>query len=154
MAFPIKTILCPIDFDENSIEALDAAAQMARESDAALEVLHVVPLIIQPGGTPIYVDVYTAQEQESQAKLVALARTHLAGVKCELRTTVAEPAAAILHAQKTVGADVIVMSTHGRRGLAHFILGSVAERVVREAQCPVITIRGHYAAHQPAATPT
>jgi nucleotide-binding universal stress UspA family protein len=152
MAYPFKKILCPLDFDENSIAALDVAAEMARESDATLEVLHVVPLIIQAGGTPIYVDVYTAQEQESQAKLVALAKTHLGGLKCELRTTIAEPSAAILHAEKTVGADIIVMSTHGRRGLAHFFLGSVAERVVREAQCPVLTIRGDYAAQQPAST--
>jgi len=150
MAYPFKKILCPVDFDENSTAALDAAAEMARQSDAMVEVLHVVPIIVQPGGTPIYVDVYTAEEQESQAKLVELAKTHLAGVKYELKTTVAQPSAAILHAQKAAAADVIVMSTHGRRGLAHFFLGSVAERIVREAQCPVLTIRGHHAAQQPA----
>lgn len=152
MAYPFKKILCPIDFDDNSLAALDAAAKMARESDATVEVLHVVPIIVQPGGTPIYVDVYTAEEQASQAKLVELAKTHLAGVKFELRTTVAQPSAAILHAQQNVGADVIVMSTHGRRGLAHLFLGSVAERVVREARCPVLTIRGHHAAEETAAT--
>ena len=146
MAYPFKKILCPIDFDENSFAALDAAATMARQWDATVEVLHVVPIIIQPGGTPIYIDVYTAQEQEAQAKLLELAKTHLAGVKYELRTTVAQPAAAILRAQQKDNADVIVMSTHGRRGLTHLILGSVAERVVREAQCPVLTIRGHYGA--------
>ena len=150
MAYPFKKILCPLDFDENSIAALDAAAEMARESDATVEVLHVVPIIIQAGGTPIYIDAYTAEEQDSQAKLVELAKTHLAGVKYELKTTVAQPSAAILHAQKTTGADVIVMNTHGRRGLAHLFLGSVAERVVREAQCPVLTIRGPHAAQQPA----
>lgn len=143
MTYPFKKILCPIDFDDNSIAALDAAAEIARASDATLEVLHVIPIIIQPGGTPLYVDVYTAEENDSKMKLVELAKAHLAAVKCELKTTVAQPAAAILHAQKETGADVIVMSTHGRRGLAHLILGSVAERVVREAPCPVLTIHGH-----------
>lgn len=152
MAYPFKKILCPIDFDENSIAALDAAAEMARQFDATVEVLHVVPIIVQAGGTPIYIDVYTAQEQEAQAKLQELAKTHLTGVKYELKTSVAQPSAAILHAQKTLGADVIVMSTHGRRGLSHIFLGSVAERVVREAQCPVLTIRGHHAAEETAAT--
>ena len=150
MAYPFKKILCPIDFDENSIAALDAAAEIARQSDATVEVLHVVPIIMQASGMPIYVDVYTQQEKDSQAKLVELARTHLAGLKYKLDTSVAEPWAAILHAQKADGADVIVMSTHGRRGLSHFFLGSVAERVVREATCPVLTIRGHHAAEQTA----
>ena len=151
MAYPFKKILCPIDFDENSIAALDAAGEIARQSDATVEVLHVVPIIMQASGMPIYVDVYTQQEKDSQARLMELAKTHLAGMKYEkyeLETTVAQPAAAILHAQKTTGADVIVMGTHGRRGLAHFFLGSVAERVVREAQCPVLTIRGHHVAEQ------
>jgi nucleotide-binding universal stress UspA family protein len=141
MALTFKKILCPIDFDENSIAALDAAAAIARQSDATLEVLHVVPIVIQPGGSPIYVDVYSVEEQSSKAKLIELATSHLAGVRFELRTTVGQPAAAILHAQKKLGTDLIVMATHGRHGLAHFFLGSVAERVVREADCPVLTIR-------------
>jgi universal stress protein A len=152
MAGSFKKILCPVDFDENSIAALDAAASMAHESDAVVEVLHVVPIIIQPGGMPIYLDVYTAEEKDSQVKLAALAKAHLGGVNYELRTTVAQPSAAILHAQKTLGADVIVMGTHGRRGLAHFLTGSVAERIVREAQCPVLTIRAHHAAEESATT--
>ncbi len=146
MTYPFKKILCPVDFDHNSIAALDAAAEMARESDATLEVLHVIPIIVQPGITPVYVDVYTPEEEASKAKLVALGKTHLAGLKYELRTIVAQPSAAILHAQKTLGADVIVMSTHGRRGLSHLFMGSVAERVVREATCPVLTIRAAHTA--------
>lgn len=151
MAYPFKKILCPIDFDENSIAALDAAAEIARHSDATVEVLHVVPIIMQGGVMPVYVDVYTQQEKDSQARLMELAKTHLAGLKYKLETSVAEPWAAILHTQKANGANVIVMSTHGRRGLSHFFLGSVAERIVREAPCPVLTIRGHHSAEQTAA---
>ncbi len=146
MTYPFKKILCPVDFDHNSIAALDAAAQMARENDATIEVLHVIPIIVQSGGTPVYVDVYTAEEEAAKAKLLTLAKAHLSDVKYELRTTVAQPSAAILHAQKNLGADVIVMSTHGRRGLSHLFMGSVAERVVREATCPVLTIRASHTA--------
>jgi len=141
MALSLTKILCPIDFDPNSIVALDTAAEIARDSGGTLEVLHVVPIDIQPGEAPIYVDVYSVQEQESKAKMKELARTHLAGVNYELRTAVAQPAVAILHAQRTLNSDIIVMGTHGRRGFAYLILGSVAERVVREAECPVLTVR-------------
>jgi len=145
-----QKILCPIDFDDNSFAALDIAAQLARDTGGTLEVLHVIPIIAQTTAAG-YVDVYPAEEAESKAKLVELARTHLAGVKYELRTAVAQPTAAILHAHKNLSADLIVMGTHGRRGLSHFLLGSVAERVVREAECPVLTIREHHCAPQSAA---
>ena len=146
MAYPFKKILCPIDFDDNSIAALDAAAEMARQAGATIEIFHAVPIAIQPSEAPIFIEVSTTYEQESRAKLVEIAKTHLAGVKYELKTvTVAQPSAAILHEQKTLGADVIVMSTHGRTGLSHLFLGSVAEHVLREAQCPVLTIRSHNA---------
>ncbi len=152
MTYPFKKILCPVDFDHNSIAALDAAAEMARQNDGALEVLHIIPIVIQPGDAPIYVDLYTPEEEVSKAKLTELAKTHLLGVKHELRTMVGQPAAAILHAQKTFDADVIVMSTHGRRGLSHLFMGSVAERVVREAACPVLTIRPSHTAEAVEAT--
>ncbi len=65
----------------------------------------------------------------------------MAGVKCELMVELGEPAESILRTQKNLGMDVIVMATHGRKGLRRFVLGSVAERVVREARCPVLTLR-------------
>lgn len=149
MTYPFKKILCPVDFDTNSIAALDAAAEMARQNDGALEVLHVIPIMVEPGTTSFYVNLYTPEEEASKAKLTELAKTHLSDVKYTLRTAIGQPAAAILHAQKTLDADVIVMSTHGRRGLSHLFMGSVAERIVREATCPVLTIRPTHTAEQP-----
>ena len=150
MPVQFKKILCPIDFDDNSIAALDIAAQLVRETDGTLEVLHVIPMVIQPEASG-YIDVYTAEEEASRNKLRELAATHLKGVKFELRTAVAQPAAAILHSAKTLSADLIVMGTHGRHGLSHLLIGSVAERVVREAECPVLTIRENPADRRPAA---
>ena len=141
MPFPYRRILCPIDFDENSLSALSTAAEIAREHDGTVYVLHVVPLIVQPTAMPVYVDLYKGQEEAAHRKLVEIAHKRLAGLKYELMTQVGEPAGAILKAARKTRADVIVMATHGRRGFKHFFLGSIAEIVLREASCPVLTTR-------------
>jgi nucleotide-binding universal stress UspA family protein/predicted transcriptional regulator len=141
MAFPFRRILSPVDFDENSLAALAVAAQVAAESQGTIFLLHVVPMIIPPAGMPLYVDVYKDQEKVAKEKLTKIAADRLKGVKHEIVTGLADPAGAILKTARKVAADVIVMATHGRRGLSHVLLGSVAERVVREAPCPVLTVR-------------
>ena|SRR5579871_6739158 len=146
MAFPFKKILCPVDFDDNSLAALEVAIQLARHADGVIHVLHVVPMIIPPTGTPIYVDLYKEQEQVARDKLKELSHKRLSAVKHELLVHTGEPAAAILSAQRRTGSDVIVMATHGRKGFSRVILGSVAEIVMRESLCPVLTIRNVTAA--------
>jgi nucleotide-binding universal stress UspA family protein/predicted transcriptional regulator len=141
MPFPYRRILCPIDFDENSLSALSTAAEIAREHDGTVYVLHVVPLIVQPTAMPVYVDLYKGQAEAAHHKLLEIARRRLAGLKYELMTQVGEPSGAILKAARKTHADVIVMATHGRRGFKHFFLGSIAEIVLREANCPVLTTR-------------
>jgi len=140
-----KRILCPIDFDENSLAALTAAADLARSSDGTVYVLHVVPMIVQPTAMPVYVDIYKSQEETAWARLRDIARKDLAGVKFELVVQMGEPAGAIIRAQKKVNPDLVVMATHGRRGFSRFFLGSVAEVVLRESTCPVLTVRGQAA---------
>jgi len=138
-----QRILCPIDFDDNSIAALATAADLARRFDGTVYVLHVVPMIVQPIAMPVYVDIYKSQEETAWARLKDIARKELAGIKCELIVKMGEPAATIIRAQKNVNANLIVMATHARRGFSRFFLGSVAEMVLRESPCPVLTIRGH-----------
>jgi universal stress protein A len=138
-----QRILCPIDFDDNSLAALSTAADLARRSDGTVYVLHVVPMIVQPTAMPVYVDLYKSQEETAWAHLKDIALKELAGVKYELMVKMGEPAGTIIRAQKNVDAHLIVMATHARRGWSHFFLGSVAEVVLREAACPVLTIRGH-----------
>lgn len=145
MSLSYQRILCPIDFDDNSIAALGTAADLARRSDGTLYVLHVVPMIVQPTAMPVYVDIYKSQEDTAWARLKDLARKDLAGIKFELVVKMGEPAETIVRTEKKVKADLIVMATHGRRGFSRFFLGSVAEIVLREASCPVLTIRGHAA---------
>lgn len=143
MAFPFKKILCPVDFDDNSTAALKSAAEIALQNDGTVHVLHVVPMVVQPMGAPVYVDLYQGQEQAARAKLTEIAGKQLLGIKYELMTRIGEPASAILKAQRQLSADVLVIGTHGRRGFSRLFLGSVAEKVIREASCPVLTVRSH-----------
>lgn len=161
MAFPYRRILSPIDFDDNSVAALETAGQIARREDGVVLALHIVPTVMAPTGMPVYVDLYKGQEEAAQDKLKELARRHLAGVKYELLTHRGDPANAIVQAQRKLRADLIVLSTHARRGVSRLLLGSVAEAVLREANCPVLTVRqampdrslvGHWMTQNPVTT--
>jgi nucleotide-binding universal stress UspA family protein len=143
MSFPFRTILCPVDFDDSSMCALDTAADFARQNDGVVWVLHVVPMIVPPTGMPVYVDLYKGQHEAASAKLAEIAHKRLGGIKFELLTQLGDPAGVILSAEKRTHADLIVMSTHGRRGFSRFFLGSVAELVLRESTCPVLTVRSN-----------
>jgi acetoin utilization protein AcuB len=141
MSFPFRRILNPVDFDDNSLAALEVAAQMARENDGTVLLFHVVPMVIVPAHMPVYVDLYKGQEETAREKLRELAAKRLSGIKYELLTHLGEPAGAIIRTAKRSAADVIVMATHGRRGFSRVMLGSTAEMVLREAPCPVLCVR-------------
>jgi nucleotide-binding universal stress UspA family protein len=83
MAQQFCRILCPVDFDDNSMEALDTAANLARENNGTVFVLHVVPMILTPTAMPVYVDLYKGQEETARAKLLEIAHKRLAGLKYE-----------------------------------------------------------------------
>lgn len=140
MSFPYRRVLVPVDFDGQSIAAIETAAQIVRQNDGVALVMHVVPMMIPPTGMPGYVDLYRGQEETARVRLTELAHRHLAGLKYELFVHVGEPAASILRAEKRLAADLVVMATHGRRGFSRVFLGSVAEMVLREATCPVLTV--------------
>jgi universal stress protein A len=81
-------------------------------------------------------------EKVSKEKLQEIAQERLkGGIRYEILTRVGDAAKSILEVAEEVGAELIVMATHGRSGISHFFLGSVAEQVVREAPCPVLTLR-------------
>ena len=140
MAYPFKAILSPVQFDDNSMAALSVAKELALTYGATIYVLYVVPIILVPGEGYI---VYSLEEQEQNAKkaLAEMAQQHLSSVKYEILTKIGEIAKSVLDVAHEIRADLIVMATHWRSGIPHFFLGSVAEKVVREAQCPVLTVR-------------
>jgi len=141
MAFQYRRILNPIDFDETSIRAVETAADLARQGDGTVLLFHVVPMILPPAGSPVYVDVYKGQEETARQKLEEISHRYLRGIKYEISTHMGDPAASILRAATSLAADLIVMATHGRSGFTRVFLGSVAEVVLREAPCPVLTVR-------------
>jgi nucleotide-binding universal stress UspA family protein len=141
-----KKILCPIDFSDASRAALETAADLARRFGATLTLLHAYPV---PGYT--FPDGSFVASSKMLDELADQARRHLeewkaiadtlglAGV--EAVTAVGEPAHEIVTWAREKGADLVVVGTHGRTGLTHALMGSVAERVVRRSPCPVLTVR-------------
>jgi len=133
-------VLCAIDFGQGSLKALDLAGRIAMENDAALYLLHVCPTVVVPLSGPITA---TAEVEESaRKKLGETAARQLAKIPYELLVVTGDPARRIVEIQSAVGADLVVMGTFARRGVPRFFLGSVADRVVRAAACPVLTVKG------------
>ena len=141
MRFPYKKILCAVDFDENSLVALDEAIELARHFKASILMVHVVPLIVQFGEVPIGYELYEQQQKAARARLDEIAAKRLSGIEHEIAVYTGDVVGSILEALAKSAADLVVMATHGRSGFAHLFLGSVAEGVVRKAACPVLTIR-------------
>jgi nucleotide-binding universal stress UspA family protein len=135
-----------VTFDPNSAEALAHAAALAMNSGATtlylLHVLQINPLTAQ-GAAQGFAgkDFYDSQVEAAHARLQERAQIIPASVKRELAVEIGEPAHSIIEAQQRLGADLVVMATHGRRGIKHLVLGSIAERVVRESTAPVLTVR-------------
>jgi universal stress protein A len=143
MAYPYRSILNPIQFDDPSLLALGYARQLAMDSGATLHILHVVEKFPALGEPEVSENDNIRSEDEARVRLTDIANQHLSGVKYQVHVAAAAPRAlakAVVQVASEVDADLIVMKTHGRRGLSHFILGSVSEEVVRIAPCPVLTL--------------
>lgn len=144
--FRIKSILVPIDFSEYSKKALRYAVRFAKEFGASLTLLHVFEPLIQPpeGYGVLQVPVIDggALQKEAAARLTSLAQEEieeLVPVKSVVRS--GRPYNEIVMDAKERKVDLIIIATHGYTGLTHLLLGSTAERVVRHAPCPVLTVR-------------
>ena len=134
-------ILCPVDF-EHSLDALDFAIRLANQNNATLCALNVAAIPMGAAELSSSADPEPFWEVTARTRLELLAEEKLVSVvKHELMTRSGDPAVGILQAAIDAGVDLIVMATHGRKGLSHFFVGSVAEQVVRESRCPVLTIR-------------
>lgn len=135
-----RIILSPIDFDENSLKALQTAAELARLAGATVCVLHVLPSE-SSSLTQGQVDACVAQEQVAKERLMAICHDHLDDLRYEVLTRTGDPAIAIIRVEEELKADLVVIATHVSRSKPKAFPGSVAERVVRESICPVVTVR-------------
>lgn len=143
----LRQVLVPTDFSECSGVALRYGLALAKRFGSTLHVLHAVP---NPFDQPWAAEVYAIPQAEferlarddAHQRLAALAAEH--GLPADRLRTVATsgaPFLAILQYAREAGIDLIVMGTHGRGAVAHLLIGSVAENVVRKAPCPVLTVR-------------
>ncbi len=143
----IERILVPLDFSESSVEALHFALPFARETGARLDLLHVIESIPAAFGPPGELG-YPPPPPEKEAQRAAAARLEqLAAAEVRrpvhAKTLVKEgtPAQVIKETAADLRSDLLILSTHGHTGLKRFFLGSTAEKVVRRAPCPVLTVR-------------
>ena len=142
MTSALKKILVATDFSDASDEALAQAIELGKQVGAAMEIVHVRELgsgefpfgPLYPkdaAGVIAYADLELARRRD---------RAVSAGLQCHHRCLEGTAASEIVRRAEETTADLIVVGTHGRRGLAHALLGSVAERVVQTAGCPVLTV--------------
>jgi nucleotide-binding universal stress UspA family protein len=140
-----KNLLVPFDFSEYSEHALDYAVEMAGKLGATIHLLHVIsiptagfPEVVVPLNASV-IDNMVVDYQRELDKIADARRKSVPVGNVQVR--MGDARELILHGAEEVGADMIVMGTHGRRGFKRALMGSVAETVVRSAPCPVLTIR-------------
>ena len=146
----INRILIPIDFSEVSLQALDYTVELGKPFGAELVAVHVVEPIYYATPADVYgpsanLGMLLEEQQRVAAEQLAELEERLMkrGAKIETVLESGVPYQKIIEAAEQRKVDLIVMATHGRTGLSHLLLGSVAERVVRSAACPVLTVRGY-----------
>ena len=149
--FPLKKILCPLDFSDFSVRALKTAVELADKFNAKIILCHIVTDIPTMDTAYDAID-YQPQLQNIQAfiqemqtvsnnQLDELARKYVKSVPYEKKVATGMPADEIIRIAEEEKVDLIVLTTHGRTGLSRIFMGSVAEGVTRHAPCPVLSIR-------------
>jgi nucleotide-binding universal stress UspA family protein len=146
MAMDIRHILAPMDFSDYSKDAIHYALELAQTFGAKLPLLHVVELPPYPieGFVPstMGADLLNDLERQASAELAqVLPQAQEAKIEVTRSVVIGSPFQKIIETAEAEHVDLIVMATHSRTGLSHLIIGSVAERAVRTAPCPVLTIR-------------
>jgi nucleotide-binding universal stress UspA family protein len=144
-----RTLLVPTDFSACSDAALAEAGRIAAAVGGRVHVIHAVELaggltpetLVQPANRKERTSVDAYVKQETLPRVVAQAARALGPVAHGCRVAFGKPADAVLEVAREVGADLIVVGTHGRTGLRALVLGSVAESIVRRADVPVLTVR-------------
>lgn len=141
----IRRILCPTDFSPTARRAIDYAIVMAKAMGAEIVLLHVIPDMGYPmrsfGTVSAFPNLREEIHKRGAEELAEL--TASLGTDVKIATELRDGAShhAIIDCAKDIAADMIVIGTHGHTGIKHMLLGSTAEKVVRSAECPVLTVR-------------
>ena len=142
----IKNILVPIDFSDYSKNALRYAVQFAKQFKAKMYLIYVVEPMIYPAdfsmGQVAIPSMDSDLQNRADEELKSLAKNFIeSSIKSETIIRTGKPFVEINETAKEVDADLIIMATHGHTGVEHLLFGSTAEKVVRKAPCPVLTLR-------------
>lgn len=143
MPHDFKTILCPTDFSEQSYHAIEYAEGFAKPADGVVLLTHIIHVpsgeLYQPDGHTL---TFGEARQRATAQLEDVHRTHLGNYpKCELLVEIGEPYEQLMNIATQRKVDLIIIATHGRTGIAHLVMGNVAEKIIRHAPCPVFVVR-------------
>ncbi len=141
--FKIHTILCPVDFSDASKKAVRYAQEFAGNMGASVYLLNVVeprPMAVDVSlnYVPFEADLEKAAKEDLE---VVLGEFHRAGLRAECGVQIGNPADVILDNVDKLNVNLIIMGSHGKKGLSRLIMGSVAETVVRKANCPVLIVK-------------
>lgn len=139
-----KLILVPTDFSENAGQALDYACELAVKVGAKVHVVHAVtspPSALQVALSEEMIEGFLKEHREELEKLVEGRRASTGANIGGYSVEVGDPRDLIVNTAKEIGAEMIIMGTQGRRGLARMVMGSVAEDVIRHSPCPVLAVR-------------
>ena len=146
METTIKKVLVPIDFSDYSKSALKYAVNFAKSFNAEIILIYVVEPVIYPPdfsmGQIAMPSINTEWDDRAKEELQKLAKSEIVGtenVKTIIKT--GKPFVEIIETAKEENVDLIIIATHGRSGVEHILFGSTAEKVVRKAPCPVLTLR-------------
>jgi nucleotide-binding universal stress UspA family protein len=144
---PFKAILCPIGFNGNYAGVLSMARRLEVEPGSVIHLLHVIPLL-PPIREGTLLDICLeegAQQQTARRRLEKIAWELLAGFNYKVLLASCETpdrmAGSVVNTAQQIGADLVIMATHGRVGLPHELFGSITEGVVRQCRRPVLTLR-------------
>ncbi len=141
--FKIHTILCPVDFSDASRKAVQYAREFAAGMGASIHLMNVVePRPMAVDITLNYVPLEEDLEKAASEDLkVILDELLQAGLKAECSIEFGNPSDGILDKAEALDVNLVIMGSHGKKGLSRFIMGSVAETVVRKANCPVLIVK-------------
>ena len=145
MPNPFRAILVPTDISADAAAALDLAIELATDGGAAIHLLHAyeIPIsAVSPYGIEVPPSLATDVRDAAARRLEqSAAKVRSRGVHCDAHLIHAPPVDGIVDAAGSLRADLVVMGTRGLTGLKHVLLGSVAERTIRSAPCPVLTVK-------------
>lgn len=148
---PLKHIICATDFSDNSNEAIGYASNLAKTFGAELVLLHVIEDVLEAAASIPFTFVGSEGFDNQLLELKAKINSELQkkseeltklGVKTSFKVLEGNPVAELIEYPTENPCDLIVMGSHGRTGLPHLLIGSVAEKVVRKAPCAVLTVKG------------